>query len=138
MRYIFEYPFETASARQLNQAAADFFGLPIVPLFSHAKHAGHQELRNGFRKSRKGGYFLHLEVPGLKSENLDLEFRDDGVLVQGRPPESEEGFHKEVKAFFPLPEDADAEKIQAALNDGVLTLRVPVKGSAANRKITIG
>ncbi len=138
MRYFLDYPFETASDKQLDQAAADFFGMPVVPLFSHASRPARQEIRNGFRKSKKGGYFLHLEVPGLKAENLDIEFRDGGVLVQGKTPESEEGFHKEVKAFFPLPEDADADKIQAALNDGVLTLRVPVKGSAANRKISIG
>ena len=60
------------------------------------------------------------------------------MLVQGKAPEAEENFHKEVKAFFPLPEDADPDKIQAALQNGVLTLRVPVKGSSANRKITIG
>lgn len=138
MRYFLDYPFETASAKRLDQAAADFFGMPVVPLFSHASRPSRQELRNGFRKSKKGGYFLHLEVPGLKSENLDIEFRDGGVLVQGKAPEAEENFHKEVKAFFPLPEDADPDKIQAALQNGVLTLRVPVKGSSANRKITIG
>ncbi len=91
----------------------------------------------GFRKGKDGNFFLHVEAPGLKAENLEVEFQDGGVRVQGKTPEAEEAYQNEIRYFFILPEEADADKIQATLREGVLTLRVPPKADAATRKITI-
>ena len=67
-----------------------------------------------------------------------MEFRNGGIQVKGRTPEDPEGFQYAVDRFFPLPEEADATGVQAALNDGVLTLRAPVKPGVVAHKIAIG
>ncbi|MGN0867313.1 MAG: Hsp20/alpha crystallin family protein [Oligosphaeraceae bacterium] len=91
----------------------------------------------GFRKDKDGNFFLHVEVPGLKAENLELEFQNGGVKVRGKTPEAPDAYQNEIRYFFTLPEEADATRIQATLRDGVLTLRVPAKADADSRKITI-
>ena len=91
----------------------------------------------GFRKDKEGNFFLHVEVPGLKAEDLDLEYQNDGVLLQGKTPEGEDTYQNQIRYFFLLPEEADPGKIQATLQDGVLTFRVAAKADAAAHKIPI-
>lgn len=135
MNEIFRHFLNENDSKLLNDLTSQLVGFPVMPLYSRPQEAACQ---CGFRKGKDGSFFLHLEVPGLKAENLDVEFRNGGIQVKGRTPEDPEGFQYAVDRFFPLPEEADATGVQAALNDGVLTLRAPVKPGVVAHKIAIG
>lgn len=125
--------------RQEFDPFADLFGFPVIPIPARrgAKPARAME---GFRRAKDGSYILHAEVTGMKAENLDVEFQNGGISVKGKTSGEEDGesYSNQVEYFFSLPEEADPEQIQAKLEDGVLTFKVPVKAGNAPRKIAIG
>ena len=95
-----------------------------------------------FHRNTDGSYQLFVRVPGMKAENLNLEFRDGGIWIQGevKPAEGEYGFANSINKFITLPEDANPEKIQANVRDGVLHLQIGPKTPVEQgiRKIQIG
>jgi HSP20 family protein len=94
-------------------------------------------------------YRISLELPDVRKEDVHITL-DNGVLsVQGeRRQEQEETrgtYHRRELKYgtflrrFTLPEDVDAEKVDATARDGVLTVVIPrseMKQSQA-REITI-
>jgi HSP20 family protein len=89
---------------------------------------------------------VELEVPGVKSDQVDVsvvggelsvtversDVRQDGVTYHRR--------ERPVGTFtrtLRLPADVDAGKVQAELNDGVLTITLPKAESAKPRKIQV-
>jgi len=92
-------------------------------------------------------YVVKLAAPGLKADNFEITAQQNTLTIQGHTREEEqqeqERYHVKEMRFgefmrtiqFPTPIDAD--KIQASLSDGVLTLRVPKAASAKPRRITV-
>jgi HSP20 family protein len=94
---------------------------------------------------------LTAELPGMKEEDAEVVLRDDMLTVKGEKKsereEKEENYHLTERRYgafertFRLPETADAGKIKAAINDGVLTVTIPKMAEAkakAEKKIKIG
>ena len=85
-------------------------------------------------------FALSMDLPGVKKSDIHLEVKDRVLLVTG---ERKKRFSKddEVKSKFErsfrLPESVDAEKIEAHLEDGVLTLAIPKLEKAKPIKISI-
>jgi HSP20 family protein len=86
------------------------------------------------------------EVPGLKSDQLDISVIGDELTLKiDRPEEPEEGvtYHRRerpVGAFtriIELPSDVDANRVQAELRDGVLRITLPKAETARPRKISV-
>lgn len=86
------------------------------------------------------------DMPGVPSENVTIDLRDDVLSLSGVPsvsvPEKEEYLLREYdtgKYFrqFSLSEVIDQAKIQANLNNGVLRVTLPKVGPAQPRKIKI-
>jgi HSP20 family protein len=82
------------------------------------------------------------EMPGLKRENNVLTIRGE---KREQRTEGEQGrWHLAERRYgtftrsFVLPRDVDADNIQAAFNDGVLTVTVPKSEKARRRRIQIG
>ena len=94
-------------------------------------------------------YRITMELPGVSEDDIDISVHDGVVSVRGektqeRQESGDTWFFSERQygAFsrtFRLPADADGDKIDAALKDGVLTLSVPKRGPASGeaRKIAI-
>lgn len=94
-------------------------------------------------------YRITMELPGVEEKDIDLSVQDGVVTIKGeksaqREEKGETWFFSERQygAFsrsFRLPADADGEKVEAHLKDGVLSVTVPKHdGSApAGRKVTI-
>lgn len=82
-------------------------------------------------------------VPGLKADDLSIQVLDDLVSIEGRIAEGEGeflvqelpagAFRRELR----LPAPLDAEKIDAKIADGVLTIRLPKAESARPRNIKV-
>jgi HSP20 family protein len=96
-------------------------------------------------------YVLTAELPGLKKDNVEVQYQDGVLTIRGeKKEERKEGngdsryllWERSYGAFqrsFTLPSDVDANKIEAAFSDGVLTVRMPKTAEARTkgRKIEI-
>lgn len=99
--------------------------------------------------SDDAAYRITMELPGVEEKDIDLSVNDGLVTVKGeKNTEHEEKgetwffTERQYGAFsrsFRLPPDADAEKIEAKLKDGVLSLTIPKRETAEpnGRKIDI-
>ena len=91
---------------------------------------------------------LTLDLPGLTAEDLEIEVRDDALIVRGerRPREAGDGTsyvyaQRPVGSFehrIQIPSGVDADAITASVEHGVLSLIVPKPEPAKPRKIQIG
>lgn len=96
-------------------------------------------------------YVLTAELPGLKKDNVEVQYQDGVLTIRGeKKEERREGngdsryllWERSYGAFqrsFTLPSDVDANKIEASFSDGVLTVRMPktAEARAKGRKIEI-
>jgi HSP20 family protein len=90
-------------------------------------------------------YVLEAELPGVKREDVNIEVAGNELSATGEIKEKErEGAlrrrTRRVGRFeyrVRLPEQVDASKIEASLDQGVLTLRVPKSERAQRQKIEI-
>lgn len=100
--------------------------------------------------SEKGdGYQVKADIPGVKKE--DINVRIDGNVVQidaevKREKETKgngdkvlrsERYYGNVSRTFSLSEDVDDAKAEAKYADGVLTLTLQKKATAATKKVTV-
>src|SRR5437016_2529628 len=92
-----------------------------------------------------GEYRLTVELPGLRREDVQIDFRDDALTLRGhRPaetcPERYQQFERGQGQFsrsFRFAHAVAAGSISADLVDGVLTIVVPKAGTPAARQIAV-
>jgi HSP20 family protein len=86
------------------------------------------------------------EVPGLSKEDLKIRIQGNYLELSGtRNSDAPKGYkphrvEREITSFtrsFTLPTDVDADKIEAVLKDGLLTLVLPKAEAAKPKQITI-
>lgn len=96
-------------------------------------------------------FVISADLPGVHQENVDIQFDRGTLTISGTraatlPVQKENGqlrvFSSErlsgsFSRSIRLPEHVDAEHIEAAYAQGVLTLKVPKAKGALPRKITI-
>ena len=88
---------------------------------------------------------LFADLPGVKSEDVDVRFENGELILHGRcqPRYNPAGFllnEYEVGDYyrvFTLNENVDAEKINAELKQGVLTVHLPKSEAVKPRKISV-
>lgn len=86
------------------------------------------------------------EVPGLKMDDLELLVKGNELTIKGeRKDVEQEGvtYHRRERGtgsfcgVVRLPVDVDADKVEARLENGVLTIILPKASSARPRKIEV-
>ena len=88
-------------------------------------------------------FVLSALVPGLKAEDLNIQILEDVLRIQGEYQADEnEYLVRELPSgsftrTLRLPAAIDAERVEARIADGVLTLTLPRAESARPRKISI-
>jgi HSP20 family protein len=97
----------------------------------------------------EAAYRITMELPGVEEKDIDLAVHDGVVSVKGeksatREEKGETWFFSErqygsFSRSFRLPADADGDKIEAHLKDGVLSLTIPKRATSAptGRKVEI-
>jgi HSP20 family molecular chaperone IbpA len=89
---------------------------------------------------------LEADVPGAKSEDIDIHFEDGSLAIHVRVPqrrsESVEFLRQEYGVgdyyrTFRVSEQIDATRISADYKDGVLTLHLPKVEAVKPRKIKV-
>jgi HSP20 family protein len=88
-------------------------------------------------------FVLSALVPGLKADDLNIQVLEDVVRIEGEYRVNEEEYlvrelpSGSFRRVLRMPTEIDAEKVEARINDGVLTLRLPKAESARPKKIKI-
>jgi HSP20 family protein len=98
-------------------------------------------------KETADAFVLRADLPGVLEADLDITVHNNVLAVTGRrhTEERKEGesyalYERQFGSFsrsFSLPDIADAEKMDANLDNGVLTLTIAKKAQAQPRKIAL-
>jgi HSP20 family protein len=98
-------------------------------------------------KETKDAFVLKGDVPGMKAEDLDVKITQNRLTVSGKrdAEKTEKGdtfymYERSYGSFarsFTLPEGVDGERIEAALENGVLTITVPKKPEGKPRQVDV-
>lgn len=90
---------------------------------------------------------IKMNVPGVKSEDINIEADSNGLVVSGSTEKEEE--HKDENWYraerecgefyrsFELPSGCDVDNIQASTKDGTLQIVIPKKPEAQKKKVTV-
>jgi HSP20 family molecular chaperone IbpA len=124
------------------------------------RHQEKQELQGAAEQTRPGYVFtpsvdifetdlaitMLADMPGVDSENLTIDLRDNALTIIGELSESvsdsEVTIYKEYETGkyyrqFSLSNEIDQDKIDAKLKDGVLRLELPKVEKAKPRQINV-
>jgi HSP20 family protein len=71
-------------------------------------------------KENENDYSLSLPLPGFKKEDINLNIEKD-ILVISSEVESDD-FKRSFENRYSIPEDVDIEKINASMENGILTV----------------
>ena len=92
-------------------------------------------------------YVVKLAAPGLKPDNFEITMQQNLLTIKGHTGEEEqqeapryyvkEQRYGEFSRSIQFPSEVDAEKIQAHLSSGILTIQVPKVEAAKPRHITV-
>ena len=94
----------------------------------------------------RDGYVVRIEVPGVKPEDLQLEVHGRTLTISGKrevgtPEQASFHRHERVAGQFSrslqLPDELDLGRAEAAMKNGMLTIRVPKKEAAKPRQINV-
>jgi HSP20 family protein len=86
------------------------------------------------------------EVPGVTQDNIEVLVVGNELTIKGHRPTPEEkdvSYHRRERGagdfarVLTLPVEIEADKVEASLKDGVLTLKLPKAAEARARKITV-
>ena len=80
-------------------------------------------------------YKIHIAVPGISKENININLQDGKLTISGERKLQNQGNDKKYHTIetacgafqrsFHLPDKANSEGIEAAYNDGMLTVVIP-------------
>jgi HSP20 family protein len=92
-------------------------------------------------------YTVHVDLPGVKSEDVKLEIHEDRLAISGkRQSETKtdgKNFHRierrtgEFYRTVVLPNTVDQDRVEADFKDGVLNVRLPKSLKTQPKKIEI-
>ena len=95
----------------------------------------------------KDNYYVRAELPGVKSDELDIQVTGKNLAISGerKIAAEEEGarYHRREREagtfsrIIGLPDEVDTDKIDAKLKDGILTVVIAKAEVAKPRQITI-
>ncbi|MBM9605699.1 Hsp20/alpha crystallin family protein [Desulfopila inferna] len=91
-------------------------------------------------------FVVMAEVPGMTKDDIDIKIQGNYLEVSGsRKADGPEGYkvHRSERPLttftrsFTIPSDVDAEKVEASLKNGLLTLSLPKAEAAKPKQINI-
>jgi HSP20 family protein len=96
-------------------------------------------------REEDGKVYLCLEMPGAKKEDLDLRIENDQLVIEARRTDSQQPGEYVIRErllgdyyqAYTLDDTIDREKVEAKMENGVLTVTLHMKESVKPRKIQI-
>lgn len=111
-----------------------------------------EELRSGWRpqvdvKETDDSLTFFMEVPGVKQEDIEVEFAGDVLTIRGKrefeEKEERDNYVRIERSYgsfqrsFTVGVPVESDKITATYKDGILTVHVPKAESSRARKIAV-
>lgn len=109
----------------LGRPFADLWGADPFRSFANTSLGGVEISRT------EAGYTVEIPVPGYKPDEIAVTLEDGILNVSGK---------SEKRSFtraFSVPEEVDAERIEANVENGMLTLTLALQPKAQPRKIEV-
>ena len=98
-------------------------------------------------REEESRFVIHADVPGVQPGDIEITLENDVLTLKGRREEEKEhasGAFRHIERTrgsfmrrFTLPNTADAAKVTARSQDGVLEIVVPKEAKAQPRKIAV-
>ena len=98
-------------------------------------------------KEDENGFVLHADIPGVDPKDIEVSMENGVLTIRGErhveTEEEREGYKRIERARgtfyrrFALPDTADADKISALGEHGVLEVRIPKAEKVQPRRITV-
>lgn len=98
-------------------------------------------------KATDDAYVLSADLPGVKEEDVDVTLHGNVLTIRGerRAEDRKEGetYYVHERSYgtfersFTLPDEADGERVEAKLADGVLELRIAKRAESKPKKIAL-
>ena len=95
----------------------------------------------------KDAIYMKAELPGVKPDEVQLHVENNILTISGErkfdKEEKKEGYHRIERSYgtftrsFALPKGVDADKVEADIDAGVLTVRIPKRAAPEPRRITV-
>ncbi|MFA6963822.1 MAG: Hsp20 family protein [Patescibacteria group bacterium] len=91
----------------------------------------------------KDAIVVRVELPGMKEEDINVEIMDNVMTIAGEYSDNEEHYYyKEshtgrFERSFTLPAEVVADKAEAEMKDGILSITVPKAEPKKAQKITV-
>lgn len=92
-------------------------------------------------------FTITLELPGMTTGDIDITVEDNVLSISGErkfyDEVNEDAFHRIERRFgrfqrrIVLPQQCDPEKVQASMDNGILTVEVPKAEQAKPRRIEV-
>lgn len=123
--YIQPYPFRRMARRAVAAAQPRQFSLGVNI------------------REEEDAYVLSALVPGLKAEALNIQVLENVVSIEGEYPSVDTEYllnelpRGAFRRALRLPSEIQADKVEAKITDGVLTLNLPKAESAKPKRINI-
>jgi len=93
------------------------------------------------------GYYLEIDLPGVKKDDIDISVNDGILTVSGErklEKKEEKDNYTRIESFFgrfervfKLPLDADLDNVEAKYENGVLKIFIPRKQKPEGKKIEV-
>jgi HSP20 family protein len=98
-------------------------------------------------KDTPEAFVFQADVPGLQEKDIEVQLQGNRLTIRGKRESEREqpghtyyAYERSFGSFarsFTLPESADADKCNATLGDGVLTVTVPKKAAEQPKTIAV-
>ncbi|MCK5335451.1 MAG: Hsp20/alpha crystallin family protein [Gammaproteobacteria bacterium] len=98
-------------------------------------------------KEEDNKYLIIADIPGVKPDEIEVHMEDGILSIKGgresKTEEEKENYKRIERSYgvfyrrFTMPDNADAEKISAKSEHGVLEVSIPKKEAAQARKISV-
>jgi HSP20 family protein len=90
-------------------------------------------------------YVVQADMPGVAPQNVDIQFENGELTVHGRRTTTQAGRERVMqestidgyRRSFRLAEHIASDRIDATMNGGVLTLKLPKTDAVKPRKIAV-
>ena len=93
---------------------------------------------------RDGSIVVKAELPGVRKDDVKVEFTPDGLLIEGERKEEREDRQKGMvrsecrygrfSRLIPMPDGANLERAKAQFTDGVLEITIPMAEEKQQRR----
>jgi len=110
---------------------------------TNAQHSTEPRALSVNVREEENAYVLYALVPGLSAEDLNIQVLENIVSIEGEYKAEETPFllselpRGAFSRSLRMPSEIEADKVEARIADGVLTLTLPKAESARPKKIKV-